>query len=254
MVEVLSRRLRRSSQKSTHHHRARSQTQRLSDVTDVSDSSVSPGRDSELLGELRDGVDGGSLRSTDGHDFLGDADGSGSHSDSKRVGSSSDEHSGLLPSDDVSSDDVDVGVGSLDPLDHLDLEDRVSLRGVENDDVKSGFDEEGESLLIGRSSSDGGSTEELLGGRLLGGERVVLVLEEIGSSEEGSKVSLGVDDGEFTLSGVSEESVGFVELDSDLSDDEILGHDRGEGGVGVPELNVSTSDDSEELASELSSV
>jgi len=74
VVEVLSRRLRRSGEESTHHDRAGSQTQGLCDVSDVSDSSVSPGRDSELLGELRDGVDGGSLRSTDGHDLLSDAD------------------------------------------------------------------------------------------------------------------------------------------------------------------------------------
>jgi len=128
------------------------------------------------------------------------------------------------------------------------------LGGIENDDVETGFDEEGESLPIGRSSSDGGSAEELLGGRLLGGERVVLVLEEIGSSEERSKVSLRVDDGKLSLSGVSKESVGFVELDSDLSDDEVLGHDGGEGSVGVSELNISSSNDSEKLASELSSV
>ena len=223
-------------------------------MSDVPNPSIGPGRNSEPLGELRDGVDGSSLRSTDGHDFLSDTDRACSHPDLQSISSSSDEPSSLLSSYDVSSDDVDVRVGRLDPLNHLDLVVRASLRGIDDGDVESSFDKEGESLPVGRSSSDGGSAEELLGGRLLGRERVVLVFEEIGSSEEGSKVSVRVDDGEFPLSRVSEESVGFIELDSDLSDDEILGHDGGERSVGVSELNVSSGDDSEELASELASV
>jgi hypothetical protein len=254
VVEVVSGRLGRSSEESTHHDGAGTERERLGDVTDVSNTSVGPDGNSELPGKLGDTVDGGTLGSTDGHDLLGDTDGSGSHTDSETVSSSLDELGSLLSSDDVSGNDVNVGEGLLDPLDHLDLEGRVSLRRVDDDDVESGLDEKAESLSVGRSGSDGGTTVELLGRRLLAGERVVLVLEQVRSGDEGGEVSSGVDDGELTLSGVSEDSVGLLKGSSDGGGNDVGNHDVGENSGGSLELDVSASNDTDELASDLSGV
>jgi len=84
-------------------------------------------------------------------------------------------------------------------LNHVDLEDGVSLGGVEDDDVQPGFCEEGEALAIGGTRADCGGSVELLAVTPLRRQRVRLVFEEIGASEEGDEVTLGVDDGEFAF-------------------------------------------------------
>lgn len=254
VVEVLSRRLSRTGQKTTHHDSVGSQRQSLGDVPNVSNSTIGPDRDSELPGKLGNGEHSGSLGSTNSHDLLGDADRSGPHTNSETIGTSSDKHSSLFPSHNVSSNDVNVGESLLDPLDHVDLESRVSLGGVEHDKVQSGLDEKSESFSVGRSGSDRSTTVELLGRRLLGSEGVVLVLEKIGSGEERQKVALAVDDGELALSGVSKKSVGLLEVDSSLTNGKVLSHDGVELLVGVSELHISASDDTEKLSSDLSVV
>jgi hypothetical protein len=251
VVEVLSRRLGRSSEETSHHDGTGTKGKGLGDVTDVSNTTIGDSGDTESRSKLGDGVDSSTLGSADGHDLLGDADGPGSHTDSKGISASEDELSGLLSSDDVSGDDLEVGEGLLDPLDELDLEDRVSLGRVEDNDIETGLDEQLQSLLVRRSGSNGGTTVELLRRGDLGGKWVVLVLQQVRSSDEGHEVALSIDDGEFTLLGVSDNLVGLLEGDTGRSGDEVGGHDLSDGLVSLSELNISPSDDTEELSADL---
>lgn len=144
----------------------------------------------------------------------------------------------MLAGDDVACNDLEVGKGLLDPVDHVDLEDRVSLRRVEDDDVEASVDEEAKTILVVGACADGGCGIELLALGVLASEGVILVLEEIGASEEGCEAALVVDDGEFALLGGAEDDVGFVEGDALWSGDEVGGHDFMEGGRRGLELDV----------------
>ena len=237
-------------QHASHHDRARTEGEGLGDVPDVLDTPVSDGRDAKLAGKLADGKDGRTLRSTDGHDLLRDTDRSGAHADPQGVGTDGDELCGLFPRDDVSGNDLQVGEGRLDPLDKLDLVDRVSLGRIEDDDVESGLDQQPQPVLVGLSGPDGGSTVQLLALGQLAGQGEVLVLQQVRSGQEGDQVALTVDDGEFTLLAVPDDLVGLLQRDARVAGDEVGGHDVGQRGRGVPELDVSTGDDSEELAAD----
>ena len=165
--EVLSRGLRGACQQTTHHDRTSTERKGLHDVSDIRDTAVSDHRDTKLVREFRDGVHGGSLRATDRHNLLGDTNRAGAHAHAKTIRTSSNEARGLLAGDDIAGDDLELGVRLLDPPDHLDLEDRVALRGVEDDDVEAGFYEERETLAVRRTSTNCGSSVELLALRKL---------------------------------------------------------------------------------------
>jgi hypothetical protein len=256
VVEELSRRLGGTGEETTHHDGRRAERESLRDVTDVSDSTVSDDGDAELASELSDGEDGGTLGTTDSSDLLGDADRAGTHADTETVSASGDEGGGLLTADDVAGDDLEVRELLLDPLDHLDLEDGVSLRRVEDDNVETGVDEEAETLTVGGTGTDGGSAEELLRVGLLRGEGVVLVLEEVGTGEESNELTVLADKRKLALLRVTEDGVGLLEGNTGGSSDEVgaLGHDRVEGGGLGAELDVATGDDTEELATKLAVV
>lgn len=106
LEEVLTWRLSGTCEHTAHHHTGGTQGQSLDNVTDVTDTTVSHTWDAKLVGELGDVVDGGTLRSTTGHDFLGDTDGTGTHTDSQTVATGLDQRSGLLSGDDVTGDDL----------------------------------------------------------------------------------------------------------------------------------------------------
>ena len=254
VVEVLSRRFGRTGQHTAHHHSRCTERECLGDVTDVLDTTICDGGNAESGGEFGNGVDGGTLRSTDSHDFLGDTDGSGTHTDSKTVRTGDNEFSGLFSSDDVACYDFELGEGLLDPLDEFDLVDRVTLRRVENDDVKTSLNEQFQSVLVGLSSTDGGTTVELLGLWELGSEREVLVLEQIRTGQEGDEVSIVIDDRELSLLAVPQDGVGLLQRNSGLTDDEVGGHDVLERSSRVSELDVSAGHDTEEFGACLTSL
>jgi hypothetical protein len=126
------------------------------------------------------------------------------------------------------------------------------LRRIEDYDVETSFDEETETVSVGTTSTDSGGTEELFSVGLFRSERVILVLEQVRSGEECDESSFCVNDGQFTLLRVTEDSVGLFESRASTSSDEVgsLGHDGVEGsGVGS-ELDITTSDDADEFRSE----
>ena len=203
VVEVLSRRLCGTSEETTHHHSPGTERKRLYHMPDIADTTISDDWNAKPVGKLCDVVDGRSLGTTDGHDLLGDTDRAGTHSDTERICASCDEAGGLLASDDVASDNVELWVGLLDPADHVDLEHGVSLRRVKDDDVETSIDEKGQTLAVSRARSDSGGGVELLGVGTLGCEGEVLVFQEIGASQEGREATVAVDNGKLALFGVT---------------------------------------------------
>jgi hypothetical protein len=251
--EVLSGGLGSSGKKSSHHNSAGSKSNSLNDVTNVLDSSVGDTRNTEATGKLANGVNSGSLGTSNSHNLLGDTSRSRSHSDTETVGTGGDEVGGLLAGNDVSGDDLEVGEGGLDPLQHADLVEGVTLGRVHDDNVESGLDELVQTGLVVLAGSDGGSAKKLLGVGELRGEREVEVLHEVGAGEESGKVAGGVDDGELALLGGTKEVVGRGEGDSLGGGDKVGGHDFGEGSaVVVVELDIAHGDDSDKLGVELS--
>jgi hypothetical protein len=74
VVEELSGRFGRSGEESSHHDSGSSEGESLGDVTDVRDTSIGDDGYTELTSKLGDGEYSGSLRSTDGGNFLSDTD------------------------------------------------------------------------------------------------------------------------------------------------------------------------------------
>lgn len=155
MPEVLAWSLGRARKQAAHHDRTRTERERLHDVADVANTAVGDDRYAEPVRELGDGVDRGSLGTTDRHDFLCDANRARAHADTQTVRASGDEACRLLARHDVAGDDLKFGVRLLDPLDHLNLEDRVALRRVEHDDIQPSFYKYSEALAVCRTRTDG---------------------------------------------------------------------------------------------------
>lgn len=160
--KVVSRRLRRAGQQPSHHHRARTQSETLDNVSHVLDPPVGDAGDAELGREAGHVEDGCGLGSAHGHDFLRYAGRAGTHADSEPVDTGSDQGGGLCDGDDVASDHVETRVFFLDVFDHFDLEDGIALGGVEDDDVETGVCERLQSVFILWSGADGGGADELL--------------------------------------------------------------------------------------------
>lgn len=248
----LTGRLGGTGEKTSHHDSAGTKGKTLDDVTNVLDTTVSDARNTEASGERSNAVDGSSLGTTDGHDLLGDAGRAGTHTNSETVDTGSDETSGLLASDDVTTNDIEAGVSLLDVLDHLDLVHGVTLRRVENDNVETGINELLETGLVLGAGTDGGGSNQLLGLGELGSEGVVQVLHQIGARDERDEVAGVVNDGELALLGLLEDGVGLSELNAGLSSDELGGHDLADRVAQVVvELDITGSDDTEELGAKL---
>jgi hypothetical protein len=248
----LTGRLGGTGKETSHHDGAGTKSETLDDVANVLDTTVSNAGNTEAGSERGDAVDGSSLRTADSHDLLGDAGRAGAHTDSETVNTSGDETSSLLAGDDVATNDIEAGVGLLDVLDHLDLVHGVTLGRVEDDNVETGINELLETGLVVGTGTNGGSGDQLLGLGELGGKRVVQVLHQIGARDERDEVAAVVDDGELALLGLLQDGVGLGELNAALSGDELGGHDLADRvSQVVVELDVTGSDDTEELGAKL---
>ena len=248
----LTRRLGGAGKETSHHDGAGTKGKTLDNVANVLDTTVSNAGNTEAGSERGNAVDGSSLGTADGHDLLSDAGRARAHTDSETINTGGDETSGLLTGDDVSTNDIDVGVGLLDVLDHLDLVHRVTLGRVEDDNVETSIDELLETGLVVGAGTDGGSGNQLLGLGELGGKGVVQVLHQVGARDERDEVAAVIDDGELALLGLLQDGVGLAELNAGLSGDELGRHDLADRvSQVVVELNITRSDDTEELGAKL---
>mmetsp|Transcript_45053 Transcript_45053/g.130093 ORF Transcript_45053/g.130093 Transcript_45053/m.130093 type:complete len:313 (+) Transcript_45053:777-1715(+) len=102
----------------------------------------------------------------------------------------------------------------LQVTDHLNLVQGVSLRRVDNNNIHASFNQKASSLLIIRTSTNGSSTEQLFISRLLGGERILLLLLKIRSGNQGNKFILIIHHREFSFLRLLQHLVGLLQTDS----------------------------------------
>jgi hypothetical protein len=79
------------------------------------------------------------LSTADSTNFLGSANGSDTHTDTKSVGTSLDEMKSLDGSDNVAANDINFGMGCLEMLDYLQLVGGIALGGIYDEDINPGI-------------------------------------------------------------------------------------------------------------------
>lgn len=250
--ERLTGRLGGTGKETSHHDSAGTESKTLDNVANVLDTTVGNAGNTEAGSERGNAVDGSSLRTTDGHDLLGDTGRARAHTDSETVNTSSDETGGLLTGDNVATNNIETGVGLLDVLDHFNLVHGVTLRRVKDNNVETSIDELLETSLVVGAGTDGSGGDQLLGLGELGSKGVVQVLHQIGARDKRNEVAVVVDDGELALLGLLKDGVGLGELNAALGGNEVGGHDLADRIVQVVvELNITRGDDTEELGAKL---
>ncbi len=249
--EIFTGRLGGTSEETTHHDGRGAHGETLDDVADVLDTTVGDTGNTEAGGKVGDAADSEGLGTTDGHNLLCDTSTAAAHANSQAIDTSSDQSGGLVPSHDVSADDIDFRVGLLDELDHLNLELAVTLTAVKDNNVKASFDKELQSVLILLACSDRGGADQLLGGRQLRSIGVVKVLHQIAAGEERDEVAIVINNWQLSLLRATEDIVGLSQGSTSRGCDKIGGHDGSDGVIEVGvELNVASSDDAHELRAE----
>jgi hypothetical protein len=254
VVKVLAGRLGRPREEAAHHDRAGAERERLDDVADVADAAVRDDGDAKVGRELRDGVHGGRLRATDGHDLLRDADAARAHADAEPVRARADELRGLLARDDVAGDHVERGERRLAPAHHVELEHAVPLRAVEHDDVEPRGHQRGEPLAVRRPRADRRRGVQLLRVRALARERVRLVLEQVRARDERRERAGRVDDRELALLGRAQDRVRLGQRHARPRSDELRRHHVPKQRRGRLELDVPVRHNPEQLAADLSGI
>lgn len=251
--EVFTGRLGGTSEKTTHHDGRGTHGETLNNVANVLDTTVGDTGNTEAGGKVGDAADSEGLGTTDSHDLLCDTSTAAAHANSQAIDTSSDQSGGLVPSHDVSTDDIDFRVGLLDELDHLNLELAVTLTAIKDNNIKASFDKELQSVLVLLACSDRGSADQLLGGRQLRSIGVVEVLHQIAPGEKGDEVATLIDNRQLSLLGATEDIVSLSQCGTSRGCDEVGRHDSSDGVIEVRvELNVASSNNTHELRAECS--
>jgi len=250
---VLTGRLGGTGKETAHHDGAGTHGQTLDDVAKVLDTTVGDTGNTEASGKGGDAAHGSGLGTTDSHDLLGDTGTTAAHANSQAIDTGGNQSSSLLAGNDVTTNNVDLGEFLLNVLDHLDLVHGVTLARVQDNDVQASLNEELETVLVLLTSTDRSGTDELLGIGELGGQGVVEVLHQIRAGKQRNDVAAGVNNGELSLLGLTENLVGLGQGGTGWGSDEISGHD-GSHGVAevVVELDVTRGDHTNELGAESS--
>ena len=154
---------------------------------------------------------------------------------------------------DVAADDLHVTGGGvlLDPLDHLEQEAGVAVRGVHDEHVDAGVDEGRGALPRLAEVADRRTHEEAAVG-ILAGVGELLGLHEVLDGDEPAQAALGVDDRQALTLVLAQEQRGLVVADADVAGDERhRRHDVADQRVAPVgdrrEAQVSVGDDAEEV-------
>ncbi|KAH3665718.1 hypothetical protein OGAPHI_003906 [Ogataea philodendri] len=235
-------------------NRSHTSSNGLGDVSNVGNTSIGNTWNTKLIGELSHFVNCSTLRSTTGHHFLGDTDRSRTHTDSQTINTSSNQLGGLFSGDNITTNDLQVWEGALDPFDQVDLENGVTLGGVQNNNVQTSCNQLGQSLFISVKSTNSSTTEQLLALERFGSVREVQVLLQVGSGDHGNQVSFTVNNWKFTLLGLSQDLVSFTKRDSRLGGDDVGCHHLRNGiCIDLVELDISGGDNSNKLSTNFTS-
>lgn len=98
------------------------------------DASISNAGHAKLPGDASHVVDGCGLRPTHSTDLLSGADGTTAHTHSDTIDASLDEMVGLTRGDDITANQLDLGIVLLDVLNHVNLVDGITLQ-CENESI-----------------------------------------------------------------------------------------------------------------------
>lgn len=109
------------------YHSRSSDAESLHDMARRRNATIGNAWHAKLSGDARDIVNGGGLRAAHSTHFLSRADGSTAHTHAQTVHARLNEVVGLPGSDHVATDELNVRVGGLDVLDHVDLVHGVAL-------------------------------------------------------------------------------------------------------------------------------
>lgn len=248
---VLTGRLGGTGKETAHHDSAGTHGKTLDDVADVLDTTIGDTGNTEASGEGCNAAHGSSLGTTNSHDLLGDTSTTAAHANSQAIDTGGNQSSSLLTGDDVTTDNVDLGHILLNVLDHLDLVHRVTLARIQNNNVQASLNKKLEALLVLLASTNGSGSDQLLGVGELRGQRVVEVLHQIRAGKQGDDVAVGINNGELSLLGPTEDFVGLGEGGAGGGSNKIRGHDGSHGFVEISvELNVTRGNHSNELGLE----
>ena len=244
----LARRFLGAGERAAHHHRVGAGGDRLGDVARVADAAVGDQRNAAAGERLRDGVDRHHLRHADAGDDPRRADRARADADLDRVGAGLDEVERGLAGGDVAADDVDVGKVALDPAHALDDAGAVAVRGVDDDDVDAGADEQLGALLGAVADADRGADAKLAV-RVARGVREARLLGDVLDRHQAAQLEGVVDDQDaLELLAVHQrlalgERRAFADADEALARRHDLLHRRVEAGL---EAQVAIGDDADD--------
>ena len=105
------------------------------------DATIRNARHTKLAGNAGHVVDSSGLGTAHSTHLLGSADGAAAHAHAETVHACQDEVIGLSGGHHVAADELDVRVGGLDVLDHVDLVHRITLGRIDHDDVRARRDQ-----------------------------------------------------------------------------------------------------------------
>lgn len=246
--KVLTGRLGGTGEETAHHDGSGAHSETLDNVTNILDTPVSDTWDAKASRKLGDAANGESLGTADSHDLLCNTSTAAAHTNSQAINTSSDQSRGLVPSHDISANDINFRVRLLNVFDHLDLIHTVALTAVEDDNIKTSFDEELQSVLVLLAGANSSSTDQLLRGGQLRSKRVVKVLHQITAREKRDKVAVLIDDGQLSFLGATKDLVSLGQGGASRCGDEVGGHDGSDRVVEVVvELDVSSADNTNKL-------
>src|SRR5690348_15327135 len=149
----VARRLLYAREQRADHDDVRPGADRLRDVARGREAAVGDHRDALRRGNPRDVVDRAHLRDADAGDDARRADRARPDADLHGVGSRLDQRPRGLGGGDVAGDDLDRD-GVLDPTHHLDHAHGVTVRGVDDDEIRAGGDESFRALERVRPDAD----------------------------------------------------------------------------------------------------
>mmetsp|Transcript_45312 Transcript_45312/g.52088 ORF Transcript_45312/g.52088 Transcript_45312/m.52088 type:complete len:225 (-) Transcript_45312:393-1067(-) len=199
-------------------------------------------------------VNSGSLGTTNCTHFLSSANRATTHTNSETIDSGVNESLGLTASDDITTDDVQIGVVGSQVLDHVQLINRVSLRGINDDNVNTCGNQALDTFFVSLAGSDGGTTHQM-SFLINGGQGEIFLSHQISSGHQGDQLVALIDNGKFTLLTFLQDFLALGQIVRFVSGDQICGHNFAQGGIDISdEINITTGNKSQKFATHLSTI
>ena len=164
-------------EQSADHHRRRAGNQRLADVARVTDAAVRDQWNAILQG-IRHHRDRGDLRDADAGDDARGTDRTRAHADLDRAGTGIHQRERRITGDDVAADHLQARETFRGPCDAIDHALRMSVRGVDDDDVDASGDQRFDSLLGIATDTDRGTDQQAFAA-VVSGIRIVGFLLDV---------------------------------------------------------------------------